>query len=116
MARELCKTQLLRIFYLFIRRVFQFYGKCGKFFKNFLIEKISGRKPENMKFLSVYVIIQERCCHNGRRFALCGGFVILRLHKGGMPMSIIDLLAVLSFGLTCFSAGYNLGKDHKSQK
>lgn len=31
-------------------------------------------------------------------------------------MSIVDLLAVLSFGLTCFGAGYSLGKDHKTQK
>lgn len=31
-------------------------------------------------------------------------------------MSIMDLIAVLSFGLTCFGAGYALGKDHKTQK
>lgn len=33
-------------------------------------------------------------------------------------MSIVDFLAVLSFGLTCFGAGYSLGKDqnHKPQK
>ena len=30
---------------------------------------------------------------------------------------IIDFIAVVSFGLTCFSIGYTLGKDnHKSQK
>ena len=27
-------------------------------------------------------------------------------------MGIMDLIAVLSFGLTCFCAGYSLGKDH----
>ena len=31
-------------------------------------------------------------------------------------MSVIDLLAVLSFGLACFCAGYTFGKDQKTQK
>lgn len=31
-------------------------------------------------------------------------------------MSIVDLMAVLSFGLTCFGAGYAFGKDHKTKK
>ena len=32
-------------------------------------------------------------------------------------MSIMDFLAVMSFGLTCFSIGYKLGKDNnKTQK
>ena len=31
-------------------------------------------------------------------------------------MSIIDFIAVVSFGLTCFGLGYTFGKDHKSQK
>ena len=32
-------------------------------------------------------------------------------------MSIIDFIAVVSFGLTCFSIEYTLGKDnHKPQK
>ncbi len=32
-------------------------------------------------------------------------------------MSIVDLIAVLSFGLSCFSIGYSLGKDkNNSQK
>ena len=32
-------------------------------------------------------------------------------------MSIMDFLAVMSFGLTCFSIGYTLGKDkNKTQK
>ena len=32
-------------------------------------------------------------------------------------MSIMDFLAVMSFGLTCFSIEYTLGKDnHKPQK
>ena len=26
-------------------------------------------------------------------------------------MSILDFIAVVSFGLTCFCAGYTLGKD-----
>ena len=31
-------------------------------------------------------------------------------------MSIVDFIAVVSFGLTCFSIGYTLGKDnHKPQ-
>ena len=32
-------------------------------------------------------------------------------------MSVIDLITVISFGLTCFSAGYSIGKDrNKTQK
>ena len=32
-------------------------------------------------------------------------------------MSVIDMIAVISFGLTCFIAGYNIGKDKsKTQK
>lgn len=31
-------------------------------------------------------------------------------------MSIMELIAVLSFGLTCFGTGYAFGKDHKTQK
>lgn len=31
-------------------------------------------------------------------------------------MGIMDFITVLSFGLTCFGAGYALGKDHKTQK
>ena len=32
-------------------------------------------------------------------------------------MSIMDFLAIISFGLSCFSTGYTIGKDnHKTQK
>lgn len=32
-------------------------------------------------------------------------------------MSIVDFIAVVSFGLTCFALGYTFGKDSsKSQK
>ena len=32
-------------------------------------------------------------------------------------MNILDFIAVVSFGLTCFSTGYTLGKDNnKPQK
>ncbi len=31
--------------------------------------------------------------------------------KGGPPMDILGLIAVLSFGLTCFGIGYSIGKD-----
>ena len=31
-------------------------------------------------------------------------------------MSIIDFIAVVSFGLTCFSIGYTLGKDNHNHK
>lgn len=32
-------------------------------------------------------------------------------------MSIVDFMAVVSFGLTCFSLGYAFGKDNnKTQK
>ena len=63
---------------------------------------------------------------DGRRLALCGGTVTLRLHrkpqgnleKGGLShMDILGLIAVLSFGLTCFGIGYTFGKDsNKTQK
>ena len=33
-----------------------------------------------------------------------------------MPMSIADLLSVLSFGLACFSIGYAFGKDERIKK
>ena len=38
--------------------------------------------------------------------------------KGGLSlMSIIDFIAVVSFGLTCFGLGYSFGKDNnKTQK
>ena len=28
-------------------------------------------------------------------------------------MSIVDFIAVVSFGLTCFSIGYTFGKDNR---
>ncbi len=32
-------------------------------------------------------------------------------------MDVLDLIAVLCFGVTCFTLGYSLGKDnHKTQK
>ena len=32
-------------------------------------------------------------------------------------MSIMDFLAIISFGLSCFSIGYTIGKDnHETQK
>lgn len=31
-------------------------------------------------------------------------------------MSILDLITVLGFGLTCFSVGYALRKDHSNRK
>ena len=34
--------------------------------------------------------------------------------KKGIPVSISDLLSVLSFGLACFSAGYAFGKDENA--
>ena len=31
-------------------------------------------------------------------------------------MDVIELIAVLSFGLTCFIAGYSAGKDTRKHK
>ena len=31
-------------------------------------------------------------------------------------MSIVDFIAVVSFGLTCFSLGYTFGKDNTKHK
>jgi len=63
---------------------------------------------------------------DGRRLALCGGTVTLRIHRNLLAgiwerraklMDILGLIAVLSFGLTCFGIGYSLGKDsNKTQK
>ena len=36
--------------------------------------------------------------------------------KGGMHMTVQDLITVLSFGLTCFSIGYALGINHPTKK
>ena len=62
-------------------------------------------------------------------WAFCGGTVTLRLHRnpqgnlkesmiswkvGLSHMSIIDFIAVVSFGLTCFGIGYSLGKDNNN--
>ena len=30
-------------------------------------------------------------------------------------MSIVDFIAVISFGLTCFSIGYTFGKDNNNK-
>ncbi len=29
-------------------------------------------------------------------------------------MDVIDMIAVISFGLTCFFAGYSIGKDRRN--
>jgi len=52
--------------------------------------------------------------------------VTLRIHRNLLagiwerraePMDILGLMAVLSFGLTCFGIGYSIGKDsNKTQK
>ena len=64
-------------------------------------------------------------CQDGRRLALYGGTVTLRLHRNPQgnlerraePMDILELMTVLSFGLTCFGIGYSIGKDrNKTQK
>lgn len=31
-------------------------------------------------------------------------------------MSIVEVIAVLTFGLSCFLAGYKIGKDNKDTK
>ena len=31
-------------------------------------------------------------------------------------MSIVDFIAVVSFGLTCFGLGYSFGEDNTTQK
>ena len=39
------------------------------------------------------------------------------LERRAKPMSIVDFIAVVSFGITCFCAGYTFGKDNnKTQK
>ena len=36
--------------------------------------------------------------------------------KGATRMDVIDLITVISFGLTCFIAGYELGKSYRNAK
>ena len=86
-------------------------------------------------FLTVIVDVKQTFCYNthmdatrnGRRFVprFRGHGDPLSIHmtlyqgsstKEGMPMSISDLLSVLSFGLACFSAGYAFGKDKNTKK
>ena len=76
-----------------------------------------------MRILSDCVKICMEVAIDGRRLALFGGKEpsrYIETHweswKGGIAMSIMDLIAVLSFGLTCFGAGYALGKDHSTKK
>ncbi len=38
------------------------------------------------------------------------------VERRAMPMDILSLMAVLSFGLTCFSVGYTFGKDYHTKK
>ena len=34
-------------------------------------------------------------------------------HRGGVAVSILEVIALLSFGLACFRAGYAIGKSAK---
>ena len=53
---------------------------------------------------------------HGRRLALLlEGIALQSIRKEGCHMSISDLIAILSFGLTCFGIGYSIGSDRKSQ-
>ena len=36
--------------------------------------------------------------------------------KGGMTMTVLDLITVLSFGLTCFAIGYTIGSNRAAKK
>ena len=81
-------------------------------------------------FLPVTIIYGY--CHNGRRLVLqqrdCDPLITQKPEKESKevtdfperrakPMSIVDFIAVVSFGLTCFCAGYTFGKDNnKPQK
>ena len=62
---------------------------------------------------------------NGRRLALYGGTVTLRLHRnpqgnlrkeGADAMTILELLAVLGYTATIFAVGYTLGFNANKQK
>ena len=73
-------------------------------------------------------IIFLGCHQDGGRLVLFGGTVTLRLHRNpkgnlverraALMLTIEGLLAVLSFGLACFSIGYAMGRNdnHKTQK
>ena len=48
----------------------------------------------------------------------CQQWILKYNAKEGVPMSIVDLIAVLSFGLACFAIGFAIGRDdnNNSQK
>ena len=61
---------------------------------------------------------------DGRRFALSGGTVTLRLHRnpkgnlgkeGKRMLTIEGLIAVISLCITCFSLGYTIGSRDKDK-
>ena len=37
------------------------------------------------------------------------------IRKGGMTMTVLDLMTVLSFGLTCFAIGYSIGSNRTAK-
>ena len=42
--------------------------------------------------------------------------VIIFTGKGATRVSVIDLITVISFGLTCFIAGFQLGNNNRNAK
>ena len=52
---------------------------------------------------------------NGRRFALFGGHATLQcfLQKGVIPMTILDVVAVIGIVLTALQIGFSFGRNAK---
>ena len=69
-----------------------------------------------MTSAKIYARIVLGVTIHGRRLALLlEGIALQSIRKEGCHMSISDLIAILSFGLTCFGIGYSIGSDRKSQ-
>ena len=77
-------------------------------------------------FEQIFDIIILWCCHNGRRLVLIPEDCDLCLHRNPfgeilrwrtlLMLTIDSLIGIISLCLTCFSLGYSLGKNSKTQK
>ena len=68
-------------------------------------------------------ILSGTAIEGRRSFALGGGLGppnvengFIFTGKGATRMSVVDLITVISFGLTCFIAGFQLGKSSQNAK
>ena len=81
------------------------------------IEEVSSTNfREIIETAKIYARIVLGVTIHGRRLALLlEGIALQSIRNEGCHMSISDLIAILSFGLTSFGIGYSIGSDRKSQ-